>query len=250
MIEKNIPCIKLHTYDSIDSTSSQLKRMIESCESIDDYTVVTASHQSGGRGQGTNRWSSNASENLTFSFLLRPMIEACQHFYLNMCISLGIKKALDRYIDGVKIKWPNDIYVNNCKLCGILIESTIMGGKISRSIIGVGINVEQKEWEDWVPNPTSMALCGARAVDKDTLLKEVLESIQHYISLLHDGEQSKISATYHDVMYRKDIAALYSDIEGTFEGVICGVDDDGRLMIKRVESGVISRYMFKEVKYL
>ena len=69
MIEKNIPCIKLHTYDSIDSTSSQLKRMIESDESIDNYTTVIASHQSGGRGQGSNRWSSNAGENLTFSFL-------------------------------------------------------------------------------------------------------------------------------------------------------------------------------------
>ena len=250
MIEKNIPCIKLHTYDSIDSTSSQLKRMIESDESIDNYTTVIASHQSGGRGQGSNRWSSNAGENLTFSFLLRPMINASEHFYLNMCISLGIKKALDRHIDGVKIKWPNDIYVDDRKLCGILIESTIMGSKISRSIIGVGINIEQKEWEDWVPNPTSMALCGADAVDKDTLLNDVIKNIHHYILQLQNGEQDKISATYHDVMYRKDTPALYSDAYGEYTGVIQGVDNEGRLMIKREENSVISRYMFKEVKYL
>lgn len=250
MIEKNTPHIKLHTYAEIDSTSSQLKRMIESCESIDEYTVVIASHQSGGRGQGSNRWSSNAGENLTFSLLLRPMIEASSHFYLNMCISLGIKKALEKHINGVKIKWPNDIYVNDRKLCGILIESTIMGSKISRSIVGIGINIEQKEWEDWVPNPTSMVLCGANVIDKDTLLKDIIDNIYHMLSLLHDGEQSKISTAYHDVMYRKDTTALYCDQEGTFEGKICGVDSDGRLVIKREGSSIISRYMFKEVKYL
>jgi biotin-(acetyl-CoA carboxylase) ligase len=95
-----------------------------------------------------------------------------------------------------------------------------------------------------------MVLCGANAVDKDTLLKDIIDNIYHMLSLLHDGEQSKISTAYHDVMYRKDTTALYCDQEGTFEGKICGVDSDGRLVIKREGNSIISRYMFKEVKYL
>lgn len=250
MIEKKTPHIEIHQYESIDSTSSQLKRMIESDENTEQYTVVTAFNQCGGRGQGENRWSSSAGKNLTFSLLLRPMIDASSHFYLNMCISLGIKKALERHIDRIKIKWPNDIYVNDSKLCGILIESTIKSTAIIRSVVGIGINIEQKKWEDWVPNPISLSMCGVQNIDKDTLMREIITSIHDMLSMLLDGEKEKISALYHDVMYRKDTVALYNDINGTFEGVIQGVDEGGRLIIKDYVTGEEKLYMFKEVRYL
>ena len=250
MIEKKTPHIEIYHYESIDSTSSQLKRMIESDENTEQYTVVTAFNQCGGRGQGENRWSSSAGKNLTFSLLLHPIIDASSHFYLNMCISLGIKKALEKHIDRIKIKWPNDIYVNDSKLCGILIESTIKGTAIIRSVVGIGINIEQKEWENWVPNPISLSMCGAQNIDKDTLMREIITSIHDMLSMLLDGEKEKISALYHDVMYRKDTIALYNDINGTFEGVIQGVDEGGRLIIKDYVTGEKKFYMFKEVRYL
>ncbi|MDD4820090.1 MAG: biotin--[acetyl-CoA-carboxylase] ligase [Flavobacteriales bacterium] len=249
MKEKNTAEINIISLASTDSTSTYLLDEIKSGKNLPQYTVVSTECQSAGRGQGTNRWSSQDGKNLTFSLLLLPDVSATEHFYLNMCISLGITKALKKYISEVKIKWPNDIYVCGDKICGILIESSISGANITRSVVGVGLNVNQTQWEDWVPNPTSVRLHCHDDVDRNALLNEIVQCIQHYYSLLKKGEKEHLSIRYHQSMYLRGVCSTFEDKDGVFKGTITGVDDLGRLVIR--DEGEKERiYNFKEVKYL
>ena len=119
--------------------------------------VVWAEYQTAGRGCGTNQWESERGKNLTFSILIHPKdLPATQQFHISMAISLAICEALEQYIGDVSIKWPNDIYWRNGKIGGILIENTLKGSIIMESIIGVGLNVNQRIFKSNAPNPVSM----------------------------------------------------------------------------------------------
>lgn len=249
MKEKNTLHINHIPYLSLQSTSSELLRLCNDEKYTPEYTVVSTESQKAGRGQGTNKWDSQDCKNLTFSLLLLPQISAMEHFYLNMCISLGIKKALEKYIHNVKIKWPNDIYVDGNKICGILIESTISGKNITRSVVGIGLNVNQKTWAEWVPNPTSVCLHYGQEVDKNVLFESIIYNIDHYYHLLKKGEKEHLSEKYHHSMYLLAENALFEDTNGHFNGRITGVDDLGHLLIR--DEGEKERvYNFKEVKYI
>ena len=124
--------------DEVSSTNDFLR----SCSPSADITVVSASFQTKGRGQMGNTWVSNSGENALFSVLVCPTnLKATDGFVLSQAMALSIKEELDMYIDGVCVKWPNDIYVNGEKICGTLIENSLMGKNVGRSVIGSGINV-------------------------------------------------------------------------------------------------------------
>ena len=137
-----------------DSTNNWLKSY--QSEAGEDMTVVTTDYQSAGRGCGSNQWESEAGKNLMFSILLHPKVSAKDQFILSMANALALKDVLDSYTDSIKIKWPNDIYWNDKKIGGTLIETSLQGAEIKDFIIGTGINVNQQEFHSDAPNPVSL----------------------------------------------------------------------------------------------
>ena len=144
-------------FERIDSTNEEARRHISD---IDNLSVLSASEQTAGRGQRGNTWTSRPGENLTFSIVLKsPVLMAEDHFALNEIAALSVTDFLSIYGIKAEIKWPNDIYVDGRKICGILIENSFRGKSISTSIIGIGLNINQRNFNVNLPNPTSMVLC-------------------------------------------------------------------------------------------
>ena len=213
-----------------------------------------ADYQSAGKGQRGNSWESEAGSNLTFSFVLYPsFLSAKRQFAISQVVSLGIINALRRYeVEGFSVKWPNDIYYHDKKICGMLIEVYLEGMNLGRCICGVGLNVNQKIFFSDAPNPISLCRIIGREVDR----MELLDSVMEEISILYDnlrGNGDLISKSLSDVyfqhLYRKDGYHKYKDKNGEFSAKLLRVDPDGRLVLEDVSQTQRS-YLFKEIQYI
>ena len=234
---------KIVHIDETDSTNSWLQKRLAADERSDANLVVWAEYQTAGRGCGTNRWESERGENLTFSMLIHPKeLPATQQFHLSMAISLAICEAIGQYIGDVSIKWPNDIYWRNGKIGGILIENTLKGNIIMESIIGIGLNVNQRVFKSDAPNPVSMWQICEHETDREALLKEILEAFERILD-------SKIREQYLSKLYRRKGYHPYADKEGAFMAEIVTVEDDGHLVLHD-DNGKERRYAFKEVQFI
>jgi BirA family biotin operon repressor/biotin-[acetyl-CoA-carboxylase] ligase len=227
--------------DETDSTNRWLTTQGDSTPA--ENKVVWADYQTAGRGCGTNRWESERGKNLLFSMLIHPIdLPANRQFHISMAVSLAICEALGQHIGALSIKWPNDIYWKNAKICGILIENTLQGGCIKDSVIGVGLNVNQRRFLSDAPNPVSLwQICG-REFDREKLLHDILNALDHH--LYHDVKEQ-----YCSLLYRRHGYHPYVDDEGAFMAEIVDVEDDGHLLL-RDDSGLLRRYAFKEVQFV
>lgn len=206
--------------------------------------VVVADYQTAGKGQGTNSWESERGMNLLFSILFHPQeIPANRQFTISMAVSLAIADALGQQIGDVSIKWPNDIYWRNAKIAGILIENRLKGQVIRDSIIGIGINVNQRQFRSDAPNPVSLWQIHGHETDQQTLLHAVLDRFSFYINKVELKQQ------YTRMLYRRKGFHPYCDQDGTFMAEFKDVEDDGHLILCR-EDGSLSRYAFKEVQFI
>ena len=234
---------KIVHIDETDSTNSWLRKRLAADERSDANLVVWAEYQTAGRGCGTNRWESEREKNLTFSMLIHPKeLPATQQFHISMAISLAICEAIGQYIGDVSIKWPNDIYWRNGKIGGILIENTLKGNIIMESIIGIGLNVNQRVFKSDAPNPVSMWQICEHETDREALLKEILEAFERILD-------SKIREQYLSKLYRRKGYHPYADKEGAFMAEIVTVEDDGHLVLHD-DNGKERRYAFKEVQFI
>ena len=234
---------KIVHIDETDSTNRWLQKYLATDERSDANMVVWAEYQTAGRGCGTNQWESERGKNLTFSILIHPKdLPATQQFHISMAISLAICEALEQYIGDVSIKWPNDIYWRNGKIGGILIENTLKGSIIMDSIIGVGLNVNQRVFKSDAPNPVSMWQICEHETDREALLKEILEAFERILD-------SKIREQYLSKLYRRKGYHPYADKEGAFMAEIVTVEDDGHLVLHD-DNGKERRYAFKEVQFI
>ena len=236
---------------------------IEETESTNDYlqnskqagdggvmTIVSADYQSAGRGQGTNRWESERGKNLLFSVLVHPHgLPVRRQFFLSMVGALAIKDAVDSYVGGVTLKWPNDIYCGDRKLSGTLIETRVASGQLKDCIFGVGINVNQRVFASDAPNPVSLFQLTGHEVDREELLRRVIASFERFYEILADGDYGTISSRYRQCLYRREGFYPFRDVRGEFEATIVNVEDDGHLVL-RDKKGVARRYAFKEVAYI
>ena len=146
--------------DSIDSTNDEARRRILT---LDNLSVLSALEQTGGRGQRENKWHSAPNQNLTFSIVLKnPPVKAADQFCISEITAVTLVNFLSEYGIEADIKWPNDIYVSEKKICGILIENSLKGQTIDWTIIGIGLNVNQFNFPVDLPNPTSMCICGQK----------------------------------------------------------------------------------------
>ena len=236
---------KIIHIEETDSTNRWLKAHGEGT------MVVVADYQTAGKGCGTNSWESERGKNLTFSMLIHPTdIPASQQFRITEVVSVALCEVLERYLltvpelaEGLSIKWPNDIYMGDKKICGVLIENRLQGNVIVDSIIGIGLNVNQTEFVSDAPNPVSLRQLLGREIDREALLHDFLETLETVSS-----SETTYSA-YRNKLFRMGKQAVFSDETGRFEGTIQEVEPDGRLLIKDL-SGQARRYAFKEVQFV
>ncbi len=160
---------KLFLFESLPSTNSYAAFLLKN-EVIPEGAIVSAEYQTTGRGQGSNIWESENGKNLLISIILYPsIIYPASQFLISMALSLGICDFLKRFIPDCSIKWPNDIYVNDDKIAGILIENSIMGDKIESTIAGIGLNINQEKFLSDAPNPVSLSLITGKKYDLNSL---------------------------------------------------------------------------------
>ena len=226
-----------------DSTNRWLREYEPPTDAPGQPLVVWADYQTAGKGQGANRWESERDKNLLFSILYHPLhIQANRQFTISMAISLAIVDALEQQIGDVCIKWPNDIYWRNAKIGGILIENRLLGQTIKDSVIGVGLNVNQRQFKSDAPNPISLWQIHGHETDRGALLDTILERFTYY-------NNKELRQQYVGKLYRHKGFHPYCDQDGTFMAEFKDVEDDGHLILCR-EDGSLSRYAFKEVQFI
>ena len=250
---KEMSGFRLITLDEIDSTNRYLADLCAS-GNPQEFTVVCADYQTAGKGQRGNSWESARGENLLFSLLLRPVwLEPRRQFVLSQLVALAIRDELEALVGGeVCIKWPNDVYWREKKLCGILIEHDLQGEGIGRSICGVGININQYEFVSGAPNPVSLWQITGRRYDRMAVLEGILRRLwAGYEALRADtaGVGSALSARYEACLFRREGIHLYKDTGGVFPARILRVGPDGRFVLLDKE-GRERSYLFKEVQYV
>ena len=187
-----------------NSTNNYLQSLC-SKQKVEELTVVVADFQTSGRGQRGNSWESDSGKNLLFSIVIFPeFLEARRQFLISQIISLAIKEELDTYTTDISIKWPNDIYWKEKKICGMLIENDLMGRNISQSIAGIGININQETFHSFAPNPVSLRQITGKEFDLFEILKSIVLRIQSYYSLLKKGNTESIVCQYEMSLFRKE----------------------------------------------
>ena len=226
-------------------------------------TVVYTDRQTAGRGQRGNSWESEPFKNVTMSILLRPKnVAPNQQFWLSEISALAVERVLSKYIGNVSIKWPNDIYYKDFKICGMLIEHSLSGGKINYTIPGIGINVNQRVFLSDAPNPISLANVLGHEVPTSEILDGIVDEILTMCDLLPD-KADEIHREFLSKLYRRDGFHEYqSTIRSTsadglsvleegehFQARIVNVHPDGMLDLMTTE-GHIHTFAFKEVAFV
>jgi BirA family biotin operon repressor/biotin-[acetyl-CoA-carboxylase] ligase len=230
------------------STNNYLKDMLKnSREPLAEGTVVSADYQQSGRGQMGNIWEAEDGKNLLFSMVLFPSnVEANQQFVLSKMVSLAVLDVLKEEISDVTVKWPNDIYWNDQKIAGILIENELLGSIIQHSVIGIGLNVNQEKFLGDAPNPVSMKLITGRMFDREELLKRIVKRLYMFsLRLLSEGIGCFDDA-YRSSLYRSSGYHLYRSGNKEFRASIAEVEPGGHLVLE-TEDGKRHSYAFKEV---
>ena len=236
---------KIIRLEEIDSTNRYLKNYRE--EGDEEMIVAVADYQAAGKGQGTHTWESEKGKNLLFSIKVYPhWIPVRRQFVLSMAGALAVKDALDSYVENIALKWPNDVYWNDQKISGTLIENTIDSKGIKSCVFGIGLNVNQLVFHSDAPNPVSLAQILGHEVDRDEVLKKILYGFEKYYELLRRADYMDVSGIYHLSLYRRKGFHPYRDADGEFEGALVEVEDDGHLILHD-RQGRIRSYAFGEI---
>lgn len=231
------------------STNTYLKEMICNQE-VEEGTIIATHHQLAGRGQKGSSWEAEKGKNLTFSLLLKPdFVPIMEQFIISQMVSLAIHDVLSQYTSDVAIKWPNDIYWREKKICGILIENILGEEKIDNCIVGIGLNVNQEEFLSSAPNPISLKQITNQDYDLETMLTFIQLKMLRCYKALSDGRGEEIVKGYKSYLYRKDGYHLYADGEQNIEARIADIQSTGYLVLETLE-GEIRTFAFKEVKYV
>ena len=238
-----------HHFEQIDSTNAFLQRQQSECD-IRNW-VVSADEQTAGKGMGSNSWESEVGKNLTFSLAVNMgFLPAERQFLLSEAVPLGIVEVLDKLlpVEKLSIKWPNDIYYGNRKLAGILINSTIKASMMDISIIGIGLNVNQIQFQNWPTHPVSLKLI----TGKDFKLQPLLEQLAEHI--IKKVEQLKSDPTIIEQSYLKRLFRYRTWADYEVDGKVLrlfmtGIDSFGRLQLVD-EQQTFYTFDIKEIKFV
>jgi len=229
-------------------STNQYLSTLQRKERPEEGTIVVTDFQTAGKGQTGNSWESETGKNLTFSIILYPdVIEAHEQFIISQLISLAIIDTLKPIINDVSIKWPNDIYVGDKKIAGILIENVLSGKHIESCIIGIGLNVNQEIFSSTAPNPVSLKQLTNKHFDLSILLEDIRNNIfTRYLQILNE-DSATIFSEYFKNLYRKEGYHTYKTEKDTFEAKINAVLCSGQLVLETKEGKVLN-FSFKEVQ--
>lgn len=234
---------KIHTFDTLTSTNDTATDAQYAAGDI-----IVARFQSAGRGQRGNKWVSAEGENLMFSLILEPShILVRNQFILSITAALATAQTIESYgVSGVKVKWPNDICVGDKKISGILLEHSFSSEYLSRTIIGIGVNVEQREFNSAAGNPTSLHLLGAT----NSNTHSVLERFCGIFSELHELSDTELHALYMQKLYRGIGVHSFKDSVEEFQASISDINPHTGLITLLDTTNNTRSYYFKEVAYL
>lgn len=234
--------------DETTSTNNYL-RTLTAKEQLPEGSLVIADFQTNGKGQPGNVWESETGKNLLFSLLLYPdFLPANRQFLISQIASLSVKEALEVYTDAITVKWPNDIYWKDRKICGMLIENDLSGQNLYCSVIGIGFNINQQFFRSNAPNPVSLTQITGREHDREEVLNRFLRIFFQYYMLLLQEREEEIRTAYMAALYRNDGYYPYQDEKGCFEARIHAIEPTGHLILQ-LPDGELRRYAFKEVSY-
>lgn len=243
----------LEHLEVIDSTNSYARNNAARLWSIAgdvQAVVVLAENQTAGRGQRGNKWQSRAGENLLASIMVRPKaLPIVSQFALSQAIALAVRAAMSYIGIDALLKWPNDIYVGERKLAGILVELDCCGALVEQAVIGVGLNVNQEQFVLMDKVPVSMKMLTGEAHDVNEVLGVLLDSFLYYYSLLEKGDYRLLAAEYKRNLLGFGKTGHYRDAESCFYASIIDVESDGRLLL-RCAGGTERLYSFKEVEFI
>jgi BirA family biotin operon repressor/biotin-[acetyl-CoA-carboxylase] ligase len=236
--------------NAIPSTNTFLKEKVMATNA-QDFTVVVTNNQTQGKGQMGAVWESEPSKNLTFSVFKKfNDFSITNRFYITKAVSLAIHKALDTLkIMNLAIKWPNDILADNKKICGVLIENMLKGNNITGTIVGIGLNVNQVEFNA-LPKVTSLKKCNGVVYDLDEVLQLLLKELQVYFEMLTRNKFDELTQEYEALLYRKNKPSTFKDLNGKmFPGFIQGVTQEGKLLVL-LEDEIVKEFDLKEIQLL
>lgn len=239
----------IHTFDSLESTNKYCEAL--DLERVEDFTCFWALQQTVGIGQRGNHWASEPHKNLTFSLVLHPtFLPAARQFALTQALSLALTDYLSSRLPAIDtlIKWPNDIYMAPAaKICGILVSTRLHGTAIGSAVCGIGLNVNQLQFPDWVPNPTSMALLAGHTFDTEAVLHDLL----HCLQARYDGLAQCMDYTdeYLSRLWRLGQRACYRYQGADVEATIDGIDAFGHLVLTTADGRQL-RCAMKEISFL
>ena len=241
-----------------DENTSNKKILLDN-KRAKEILLVTTDYQTHGHGQVNTVWESARGENLLFSFLFRPEhITAGEQFILSEIACLAVAHTLDAYTEGISVKWPNDVYHHDRKICGMLLRHTLSGTQISATLVGIGLNLNQKQFVGDAPNPVSLRQIIGRPVDREEVL---CRFAHHFDRLLHAvtppdpderlAQRQRLHREYLRRLYHRDGAHDYVDAASgeTFSAHIVDVAPTGQLTL-RTTDGRLRHYHFKEVRFV
>ena len=225
-------------YESLQSTNTSASLSLKEKE-LPEGTVIFTDFQTAGKGQQGKRWESGKGKNLLFSVILYPSsVSPDNQFLISMIISLGICDFISEFVPEVKIKWPNDIYIKNDKIAGILIENSITGETIESCIAGIGININQEKFSPDIPNPVSLRIITGKETDIRKSLGRLLNYLDKRYKQLLYGDRELIREEYASMLYRAGEWHKYRSDRIIFKGRIQGITDSGSLKIEKEDSSV------------
>ena len=236
--------------DAIDSTNTFLKE-ISSVETLEDYTVVVANKQENGRGQMGKVWQSKSGENLTFSVFKRVKgLEFSNQFYLSIVTALALYNTLKSYnVPNLFVKWPNDILSANKKIAGVLIENVVKQNRLEYSIVGIGLNVNQTEFNN-LSSATSLKNNTGKTFNLDEVLHKFLTEFKIAYKSLESDTFEALKIDYESKLFRKNKPSTFKNAEGSlFSGFIKGISSNGNLIVL-LEDEVIEEFNLNEITLL
>jgi BirA family biotin operon repressor/biotin-[acetyl-CoA-carboxylase] ligase len=219
-------------YDSLSSTNTYISDLLKQ-KDLEEGLVVIADYQDAGRGMGSHSWVSKRGENLLMSMLLFPAFLSAQwQFHLSRVVSLALCDVLESLGLKAVIKWPNDILCSLGKIAGILIEHGITAGKISHTIAGIGLNLNQTDFPSFELPASSLLLETGKAADVDEVGEFVEARLLSRYQDLKEGLTDKLEQDYLGCLYKAGVLAEFKSEAGLFEGIIRGVNEFGELMVE------------------
>jgi BirA family biotin operon repressor/biotin-[acetyl-CoA-carboxylase] ligase len=236
----------IHYIEQTTSTNDEARK-----ECYDHLDAIWSEYQTSGRGQRGHSWHSAEGENVTFSVVLKPtFLPVVEQFLLSEVVALALVDTMAEYGIECRIKWTNDLYAGDSKLAGVLIEHQLSTEGIVRTIVGIGLNINQREFPADLPNPTSMALLRSVSFDRREVLERYMANLEAWYGRLLEGNKSAIEERYRELMYHLDEQHTYALASGEkFRAIIRGVRPSGELRLEH-EDGTIREYAFKEVEFV